>query len=279
MKRFTLCAAALALAFVGCEKTGTVEGVVLDPFTGKAVEMPTVWMDSTIFGTHASKYAHKGILKEGKFKFEEVPVGEYLIKARRNKYVLTQQKFSTTEAAPNANITLYSYSDQVDPGLYTASPEGPVKISNEWVIWSATCSESVAGYRETFTQDEDAGKVPNQKKKKKKSKVKKIPLPDPRVVDGNLSVFYRNASSVTTPLVAMSYPAVVGSVAAHADCKGFDASEKRGIFADKDKGVALNVAYKAEGLFEITGSLPKGKQIIQFSQDGKSLQTYYFEVK
>lgn len=279
-KKFVLCAALLALAFTGCEKTGTIEGVVLDPFTGKAVEMPTVWMDSTIFGTHAPKYAHKGILKEGKFKFEKVPVGDYLIKARRNKYVLTQQKFSTTEANPNANLTLYSYSDQVDPGLYTASAEGPVKISNEWVIWSASCSESVAAYRENFPQDADAGKVPNQnKKKKKKSNVKMVPLPAPRVVDANLAVFYRNASSVTTPLVAISYPAVVGSVADHADCKGFDASEKKGVFADKDKGTALNVAYKAEGLFEITANLPKGKQIIQFSQDGKSLQTYYFEVK
>ena len=71
-KKFVLCAALLALAFTGCEKTGTIEGVVLDPFTGKAVEMPTVWMDSTVFGTHAPKYAHKGILKEGKFKFEKV---------------------------------------------------------------------------------------------------------------------------------------------------------------------------------------------------------------
>lgn len=277
-KRFIIGAAAVALAFVGCKKTGTIEGVVLDPFTGKAIEMPTVWMDSTIYGTHASKYAHKGILKEGKFKFEEVPVGEYLIKARRNNYVLTQSKFSTTDANPNANLTLYSYSDQVDPGLYTASAEGPVKISNEWVLWSTSCSESVAGYRETFPQEADGAKVPNQDKKKK-GKVKMVPLPAPRVVDANLNVFYRNASSVTTPLVAMSYPAVVGPVSSHADCKGFEASEKKGVFADKEKGMALNVTYKAEGLFNITASLPKGKQIIQFSQDGKALQTYYFEVK
>ena len=40
-------AALVAMAMTGCQKTGTIEGVVLDPFTGKAVEMPTVWMDST----------------------------------------------------------------------------------------------------------------------------------------------------------------------------------------------------------------------------------------
>lgn len=47
-KTLTLAAAALvAFAMTGCDKKGTVEGVVLDPFTGKNVEMPTVWMDST----------------------------------------------------------------------------------------------------------------------------------------------------------------------------------------------------------------------------------------
>jgi hypothetical protein len=39
------------------------------------------------------------------------------------------------------------------------------------------------------------------------------------------------------------------------------------------------VEYKAENLFEIKGSLPKGKQILQLAQDGKTLQTYYFQVK
>ena len=49
-------AALVAMAMTGCQKTGTIEGVVLDPFTGKAIEMPTVWMDSTIFGTQNPKY-------------------------------------------------------------------------------------------------------------------------------------------------------------------------------------------------------------------------------
>ena len=48
-------AALVAMAMTGCQKTGTIDGVVLDPFTGKAIEMPTVWMDSTIFGTQNPK--------------------------------------------------------------------------------------------------------------------------------------------------------------------------------------------------------------------------------
>ncbi|MCQ2106201.1 MAG: carboxypeptidase-like regulatory domain-containing protein [Fibrobacter sp.] len=288
MKKLTLCAAALvAIVMTGCEKTGTIEGVVLDPFTGKAVEMPTVWMDSTIYGTQNPKYPYKGELMQGKFKFEKVPVGEYRIKARRSKYVLGQQTIATTEKEPNLNVTLFEYSDQVKPGMYkTGTTEGPEKIENEWVIWSATCTDaSVAGYRLVFPQDPNAGKVPGKADKKKgkkdkaKDKIKLVPLPAPRVMDGNLDVLYVNASSVTSPLVATSYPAVEGAVADHSDCKGFGADEKNGLFVDKAKGTALTVEYKAENLFEIKSSLPKGKQIIQLSQDGKTLQTYYFEVK
>ena len=278
-------AALVAMAMTGCQKTGTIDGVVLDPFTGKAIEMPTVWMDSTIFGTQNPKYPYKADLQQGKFKFEKVPVGNYLIKARRSKYILGQQKITTDEKNPNLTVTLYEYSDQVAPGMYTGSEEGPKKIQNEWVVWSATCSDaSIAGYRLTFPQDPEAGKVPKKddkkkKSKKEKSKVKLVPLPAPRVVEGAIDVFYVNASSVTSPLVATSFPAVEGKVADHSDCQGFSADEKTGLFVDKANGTNLNVEYKAENLFQITGNLPKGKQIIQLSQDGKTLQTYYFQVK
>ena len=98
-------------------------------------------------------------------------------------------------------------------------------------------------------------------------------------MDAALNVFYVNASSVTSPLVVTSFPAVEGKVADHADCQGFGADEKTGLFVDKAKGTTLNVEYKAENLFQVTGNLPKGKQIVQLSQDGKTLQTYYFQVK
>lgn len=282
-KQLTICAAALiAMAMTGCEKTGTIEGVVLDPFTGKAVEMPTVWMDSTIYGTQNPKYPYKGELMQGKFKFEKVPVGQYLLKARRSKYILGQQKIATSEENPNISVTLYEYSDQVKPGLYkTGTTEGPEKIENQWVIYSTSCNESVAGYRLTMPIDTDAGKVPGKKDKKKKpAKPAKVSnLPAPLAMGAGLDVFYVNASSVTSPLVATAFAAVEGKVADHADCKGFGADEKTGLFVDKSKSTALTVEYKAENLFEVKGNLPAGKQILQLSQDGKTLQTYYFEVK
>lgn len=271
-----------AMAFVACEKKGTIEGTVVDPFTGKAVEMPTVWMDSTIFGTQNSKYPYKGELQQGKFKFEKVPVGEYLIKARRNKYVLTQQKVSTSEASPNATLTLYSYSDQIAPGLYKSGTTEPEKISNEWVLWASACNESVAAYRQSFVEDKNATPPTAKKKDKKKAKkpeLKTTPLPAPREVDAAFKMFYRNASSVTTPIEAIAYPAEVGAVSAHKDCTGFTETEKQGVFVKKDNGESLKVEYKAEGLFEISGTLPKGKQILYLAQDGKMLQSYYFEVK
>lgn len=278
-------AALVAMAMTGCQKTGTIEGVVLDPFTGKAIEMPTVWMDSTIFGTQNPKYPYKGELQQGKFKFEKVPVGEYLIKARRSKYILGQQKIATDEKNPNLSVTLYEYSDQIKPGLYkSGTTEGPEKIDNQWVVYSTSCSESVAGYRLTMPIATDAAKVPGKKDKKKKKKADKgaakvSSLPAPLAVDAALNVFYVNASSVTSPLVVTSYPAVEGKVADHSDCQGFGADEKTGLFVDKSKGTTLNVEYKAENLFQVTGNLPSGKQILQLAQDGKTLQTYYFQVK
>ena len=104
-------------------------------------------------------------------------------------------------------------------------------------------------------------------------------LPDPRVVDGKFEVFYHNSSSVSTAITAKTYPAVVAPIASHKDCKGFGAGETKGVFPVKDKATDLKVEYVAENLFKITGNLPKGKQIIQLSQDGKTLQTYYFEAK
>lgn len=297
-KKLSICAAAIiALAMTGCEKTGTIEGEVCDAFTGKPLEMPTVGMDSTIFTTLSKKYEFNQELRKGKFKFVKVPPGTYRVYAGRSKYVKTRTTVTTTEQNPNATLRLYIYNSQVEPGLYQGTPEGPLKISNQWVVYSTNCDESIVGYRLSMPQQVESATasiaekigVPSKKGKKGKKKNKPAPaaqvvtkvtnLPDPRVIEGKLEVFYRNASSVTTALTAKTYPAVVASIASHKDCKGFGAGETNGVFPVKDKGTDLKVEYVAENLFKITGDLPKGKQIIQLSQDGKTVQTYYFEAK
>ncbi|MBR4785858.1 MAG: hypothetical protein IK012_11510 [Fibrobacter sp.] len=284
----TACAAALvAMAMTGCEKTGTIEGVVLDPFTEQAVPMPTVWMDSTIFTTTKEKYPYKAELQKGEFKFEKVPVGSYRILAGRSKYIKSRNPVQTSEAEPNLKVKLYIYSDQVNPGLYKTGEKAPTKINNDWVLFSTQCTESVAGYRLEMTQSTDGAKVPpkaDKKGKKAKGKTaaaatKTLTLKEPLVVDSKLNVLYVNASSVTAPLVAKTFAAIEDKVANHKDCKGFVETDVKGIFPDKSKSTDLKVTYVAENLYKITGDLPKGKQIIQFSQEGKTLQTYYFEVK
>ncbi len=270
--------AAIALSLFGCDKSGTVSGQVLDAFTGKPIEMPTVWMDSTIYGTQSQNYAYKDMLKEGKFKFEGVSVGSYLIKARRSKYILGQQKFTTTNDNPNLEITLYEYPDTVSPGMYIAGAEGGTKITNNWAIFSTTCKESVAGLRTSFEQDMSAS-APSQKgKKASKKDIKVNKLPEPKVMDASFDVLYCNPGSVTVAVEAAAYPAVAAAVSAHADCQGFD-NDKKGIFPDVSKKTELAVEYKAEGLFSVKGNLPKGKQFIVFSSNGKTLQSYYVEVK
>lgn len=291
------CAFALvAMAMTGCEKTGTIEGVVLDPFTEQPVPMPTVWMDSTIYTTTKEKYPFKEELQKGEFKFQKVPVGSYRILAGRSKYVKSRNPIETSEANPNLQLKLYIYSDQVNPGLYKTGEKAPTKINNEWVLFSTQCNESIAGYRLEMPQATDGAKMPpapkkedkKSKKKGKKGKAapapaaaagKMIALPAPLVVGNQINVLFVNANSVSSPLIAKTFAAVEENVSAHKDCKGFDANDKKGIFVDKSKSTDLQVTYVAENLFRITGTLPQGKQIIQLSQDGKTVQTYYFEVK
>ena len=205
----TACAAALiAMGMTACDKTGTIEGVVLDPFTEQPVPMPTVWMDSTIYTTTKEKYPFKDELQKGEFKFQKVPVGSYRILAGRSKYVKSRNPVQTTED-----------SDQVNPGLYKTGEKTPTKINNEWVLFSTQCTESIAGYRLEMPAASETAKLPPAPKADKKAKGKKgkkakkaaapaaapaskmIALSAPLVVDGKLNVLYVNASSVTAPLV------------------------------------------------------------------------------
>ena len=296
----TVCAAALvAMGMTGCDKKGTIEGVILDPFTEQPVPMPTVWMDSTIYTTTKEKYPYKTELQQGTFKFDKVPVGSYRILAGRSKYIKSRNPIETSEAQPNLKVTLYIYSDQVNPGLYKTGEKAPTKISNDWVLYSTQCDESIAGYRLEMPQAGETTKLPpTPAKEDKKSKGKKgkkgkkaapapaaapaskmVALSAPLVVGSEINVLYVNASSVSAPLVVKTFAAVEDKVANHKDCKGFTDTDKKGIFVDKNKSADLKVTYVAENLFRITGTLLQGKQIVQLSQDGKTLQTYYFEVK
>ena len=297
-KQFTLCGAVLmALAMTGCEKTGTVEGVVMDPFVNKAVEVPTVWMPNTVFGTHSKNYqkdeAKNAAIRKGEFKFENVPLGEYDLSAKRSSYNQSSIKIKLDEANPNIKVTLYEYPKDIESGMYKAGTNAPEKISGaDWVIFRLDCEDaSVAGFNLEVADMSGAPKAPAATKKDKKSKKggkaapaadaagKMMPLNAPRLMDAALDVLYVRAQSSTSPVSAAAYPVVEDKVGNHKDCKGITAGAKTALFADKSKKVDLKAEYRADDLYAITGNLPKGKQIVHFSQDGKTLQTFYFEVK
>ena len=72
---------------------------------------------------------------------------------------------------------------------------------------------------------------------------------------------------------------VEGKVTDHKDCQGFDPKDPTGYFPDLTKAMELKSSFKSDMLYEITGDLPKGKQVIAMFQGEKLVKTYFFEVK
>lgn len=255
-----------ALGLAACGKQGTVSGTVIDPFTGKAVELPTVFIKNTPFTSQKIP----GGLPGGTYKFEKIEPGTYTISAGKSRYSKTNVEFTITETALDVKQDLYIYNKEgLNPGMYKpVAGAAAEKISNDWVSSEAACKESIMALRPKFVQE-------NAKKEKTT-----IDLAAPRKIESSLSVLYYNASSVSSPVEATAYPAVEEKSASHADCAGIDAKKEPVLVVPaKDKGVKLTSAYKSENLYEITGTLPKGKQLLTLVQDGKVLKTYYFEVQ
>jgi len=255
-----------ALSLVACGKKGSVSGSVIDPFTGKKVELPTVFVKNTPFTSQKIK----GGLPTGDYKFEKIEPGTYTLSAGKARYSKTNVEFTISETALDAKLDLYIFSKEgLNPGMYRpVAGAAAEKIANDWVSSEVSCKESIVALRPKFTQLND-----------KKEKIT-IDLAAPKKMDASLNVLYYNASSVSSPIEAVAYPVVEEKSTTHADCAGINvAKEPTLVVPQKDKGVKLSSAYKSENLYEITGTLPKGKQIITLHQDGKLLKSYYFEVK
>ena len=267
MKKSVSAILALAsLSLMACGKSGTVSGKVIDPFTGKAVELPTVFIKNTPFTSQKIK----GGLPTGEYKFEKIDPGTYTISAGKSKYSKTNVEFTITESTLSVQQDLYIFSKEgLNPGMYRpVAGAAAEKIANDWVNSEAVCKESIVALRPKYVQMNE-----------KKEKVT-IDLSAPKKMDAALSVLYYNASSVSSPIEAVAYPAVEDKSANHSDCAGVDAAKEPVLVVpQKDKGVKLEVAYKSENLYGITGTLPKGKQLLTLHQDGKLLKSYYFNVQ
>jgi hypothetical protein len=255
------------LALVACDK-GSVSGMVIDPFNGKVVELPTVWVRSTV---HTSTKIPGG-LPDGKFKFEGLEPGTYTLDAGKSKYSKGSAEF--TIAKENLEITqnVYIYSQAVTPGLYRPIEGSEAeKITNDWAIWQPTCKESGFVLRTKFTSEIEN---PKTKKKEKKDMV----LPMPKDVPASITTLYKIATSVSSPVEVTSYPVKNSSAKKHTDCSNVDAKETL-LIPDLEKGNKLESGYKSENLYEIKGKLLSGKQFLVLRQDGKLVGLYYLNAQ
>jgi len=265
MKKFLPFIALGMLALAACEK-GSVSGTVIDPFSGKAVELPTVYIKGTV---HNSQKIPGG-LPDGKFKFEGIEPGTYTVEAGKGKYSKGHAEFTITKEKMQVTQDVYIYGQEVTPGLYRpVEGSNAEKITNDWAIWQPTCKGGTFGLRTKFVSEVEN---PSTKKKEKKNMI----LPAPRNVPANITVLYKIATSVSSPVDAVAYPVVSESAKKH-DC-GVDAKETL-LIPNLDKGNKLESDYKSDNLYEIKGALSGGKQLLALRQDGKLVGLYYLNVQ
>jgi hypothetical protein len=264
MKKILPLIALSALAFVACKK-GTVSGSVIDPFNGKSIELPTVWVKGTSF----SSQKIPGGLPDGSFKFKGIEPGTYTLKAGKGKYSEGSVEFTISKDNMEVAQNIYIYSQAVTPGLYRPIEGSDAeKITNDWAIWQSTCKEKTGfALRAKFETEMEN---PQTKKKEKKSNV----LPNPKKVPLDIVALYKITSSVSSPIEAISYPLISSIAKNHADCLGADEKETL-LIPDMSRGVVLASGYKSDNLYEIKGTLLSGKQFLALSQDGKLVGLYY----
>jgi len=243
------------LALAACEK-GSVSGTVIDPFTGKAVELPTVYIKGTTFTSQKIP----GGLPDGKFSFEGIEPGSYTLEAGKGKYSKGKAEFTITKENMSAIKDIYIYGQEVTPGLYQPlAGANAEKIINNWAIWQANCKGNSFALRSKFVEN-------------KKDNV----LPPPKDVSAELVALYKIATSVTSPIEVLSYPMKLEPAKNH-DC-GVDAKETL-LVPNTEKGTKLESSYKSDNLYEVKGSLPTGRQFLAISQDGKLVGLYYLNAK
>jgi len=268
MKKILPLIALCALALVACKK-GSVSGLVIDPFSGKAVELPTVYIKGTVFNSQKTP----GGLPDGKFKFEGIEPGTYVLEAGKGKYSKGHVEFTITKEKMDVTQDVYIYGQDVSPGLYrTIENSSAEKITNDWAIWQPNCKETGFALRPKFESEVEN---PKTKKKEKKNNV----LPDPKNVPTDLVALFKISSSVSSLPEAITYPIISSPAKNHKDCLGVGEKETL-LIPDTTKGVVLTSSYKSDNLYEIKGSLINGKkQFLVLSQDGKPVGLYYLNAK
>jgi len=264
MNKTLLFTALAVLALVACGKKGSISGTVMDPFSGKAVELPIVWIKGTTFSTKKIE----GGLPDGKFKFEGIPIvdSSYTLQAGKNKYSQGQAKFSITKNNLNVVQNIFIYKQDVVPGLYRPIEGKEAEKIKANAVFQPVCKESVLAFRLKFTTE-------NPSTKKKEENV----LPPPTNVPIEAVFLSKIATSVHSSIEVTSYPVLSEPSKKHPDC-GVDPKETL-LVPDLSKGTSIPSETKSENLYEIRGTLPKGKQFLAIKQDGKLVNAYYINAQ
>ncbi|MCL1956823.1 MAG: hypothetical protein FWF63_05830 [Fibromonadales bacterium] len=264
MNKTLLFTAIAALALVACGKKGSISGTIMDPFSGKAVEMPTVWIKGTTFTSQKIP----GGLPDGKFKFEGIPLSDsaYTLQAGKPKHSQGQVKFMINKDNLDVVQNIFIYRQDVAPGLYRPLEGKEAEKIKANAVYQAVCRESVVAFRLKFTTDN-----PNTKKKEENN------LPPPANVPSEVAFLSKIATSVTSPIEVTSYPVLSEPAKKHEDC-GVDPKETL-LVPNLSKGTSITSEYKSENLYEIKGTLPKGKQFLTIKQDGKLVNAYYINAQ
>jgi len=267
MNKTLLFTALAVLALVACGKKGSISGTIIDPFSGKAVEMPTVWIKGTTFTSQNTKKFPNG-LPDGKFKFEGIPLSDsaYTLQAGKPKYSQGQVKFSITKDNLDVTQDIFIYKQDVAPGLYRPVEGKEAERIKANAIFQPVCKESLLAFRTKFTTEN-----PSTKKKEDNN------LPPPTNVPTDVVFLSKIATSVHSSIEVTSYPVLSESSKKHEDC-GVDPKETL-LVPDLKKGTSISSETKSENLYEIKGTLPKGKQFLAIKQDGKLVNAYYINAQ
>ena len=222
--------------------------------------MPTVWIKGTTFTSQKIP----GGLPDGKFKFEGIAVSDsfYILQAGKPKYSQGQVKFSITKDNLDVTQNIYIYRQDVIPGLYRPVEGKEAEKIKAHAVYQALCKESGFAFRVKFNTEN-----PSTKKKEENN------LPPPANVPTDVVFLSKIATSVTSPIEVTSYPVLSEPAKKHEDC-GVDVKESL-LIPNLSKGTSVPSEYKSENLYEIRGTLPKGKQFLAIRQDGKLVNAYY----
>jgi hypothetical protein len=248
----------LAFGIIGCTK-GTIEGKVINPFTGKPIAGAVVQLPGTTKQPVTTD-------ANGSFSFPELKIQDYKLVAGMNNFSKSEVSVSLTKEANEITKDLFIYNRKEEIGLYAETDTGMVKVPNFWVSYEVNCGDGKIAYLPTMTVEVG-----------KEKKVSDMPAAIDRPLSGSY-LLYEKSSATALPelkIAALKKVNASESPACAAKAKG----AKTFLVADMNSAETIQAAYKSNSLYEVNPSLQPGEQLLYFYQAGKPLKGYLINAK